>query len=295
MTQTKTGTLLCKLLLVAASTMVIFSCKKTDTPVAPKPPVISYNKKIVSVNVSQAIPTLIPDSSKGGSITQYSIYPGLPKGISLSQTNGTISGTPTDSLNPTRFIVTAYGPGGMGHDTITLSVGTVGFVYGTTGNYTFTIGAKDLNTTPLAPTALAGIFKEFFIDPNQSPNDLTTKTGFAFDKATGKISGTPTRLTNTTSEVPTPLMFVITGITQDNKAAYDTIYIAVNDIAPAGLLYTFRGSFSTGVGMGNVLSPLTSLGTAPSTVKKYVLAPGSNPAASRCAFGFFKGRDWTSV
>jgi hypothetical protein len=264
-----------RLLLVFSAAVLVFSCKKSDAPPAPKPPVISYNQKIVSVNVGQTIPTLVPDSSKGGSVTQYSVYPGLPKGISLNQVNGTISGTPSDSLNPTRFVITAYGPAGMGHDTITIAVGTVGFIYGTTGNYTFTIGSNVLATTPLAPTVLAGNFKKFFIDPNTNPNDLTSTTGLTFDETTGKISGTPRKLTSTT-EVPGALTFVITAITQDNKAAYDTIHITVNDVAPV-VSYTFRGAFAVGVPVGTALPPVVTLvpGTNYGTVIKYRLAPGS--------------------
>ena len=278
-THSKTFNYLHKLLLVLLPATVIFSCKKSDTKPAPKPPVISYNQKIVSVGVGQAIPTLVPDSSKGGSVTQYSIYPGLPKGLDLNQVNGVITGTPTDSLKPTRFIVTAYGPAGMGHDTLTISVGTVGFVYGTSGNYTFTIGAKDLATTPLAPTVLAGNFQKFFIDPNTNPNDLTTTTGLVFDQATGKISGVPNKLTSK-AEVSQALTFIITAITQDNKAAYDTIHVTVNDMTPVAN-YAFRGSFSVGVSVGTLLTPSVTLtpGILPGTnfgvVAKYRLAPNS--------------------
>ena len=84
-------------------------------------------------------------------------------------------------------------------------------------------------------------------------------------------------------------MFVISGITQDNKVAYDTIYITVNDVAPTGLMYTFRGSFSTGVGMGAALSPLTAQGSAPTTIKKYVLAPGSNALPAGVHLDSLKG------
>lgn len=274
-TQTKVQSCLIKISFVLVLSAVVFSCKKTDTTPVPKAPVISYNQKIVSVNVGEQIPTLIPDSSKGGSVTQYSIYPGLPKGLSLNQVNGVISGTPSDSLAPTRFIISAYSKIGIGHDTITIAVGTVGFVYGSTGNYVFTKGSTDLATTALAPTVLAGAFKKFFIDPNSSPNDLTSKTGLSFDQSTGKISGTPSRLTSVAgSEVPVPLTFVITGVTQDNKVAYDTIKITVNDVAPSSVAYNFKGSFNVNVAMGAALTP-TASGTGP--VVKYRLAPGSNP------------------
>ena len=273
MKQTKTQTCLSKLLLAMILTTVFFACKKSDSKPAPQTPVISYNQKIVSVKVGESIPTLIPDSSKGGSVTQYSIYPGLPKGLSLNQINGVITGTPSDSLNPTRFVISAYGPGGLGRDTITIAVGTVGFVYGTTGNFVFTKNSTDLATTALAPTVLAGTFKKFYLDPNST--DFNTKTGLNFDPATGKISGTPSKLTSA-SEVPTPYQLVVAGVTYDNKVAYDTINITINDAAPVTAGYAaFKGSYTVGVGMNTLLVPVAS--TTGPVVKYRLISPASLP------------------
>lgn len=274
-TQPKVQPYLSKILFFMVLSAAVFSCKKSDNTKPPSlAPVISYNQKIVSVNVGESIPALIPDSSKGGSVTQYSIYPGLPKGLSLNQANGVISGTPSDSLNPTRFIISAYGPGGLGRDTITVAVGTVGFVYGATGSYTFTLGSQDLSTTALTPTVLAGTFKKFFVDPNTT--DFTAKTGLSFDPATGKITGIPNQLTSKT-ETSAPYQLIVTGVTNDNKVAYDTLNITINDAVPV-VAYPFRGAFTQGVPMGGLLIPAVTTSLSGNLtlgkVIKYRLAPG---------------------
>ena len=58
-----------------------------------------------------------PDST-GGAIEEYSIQPLLPKGISIGKDNGVISGQASDTLSPTKFVVTATGPGGRASDTL---------------------------------------------------------------------------------------------------------------------------------------------------------------------------------
>ena len=254
-------------LLAVLAIALFFSCKK-DEVVVIKQPVISYQQKIISLAEDMAMTPLRPDST-GGVITEYSVSPSLPKGIVINKLNGVISGTPSDTLLPVKFIVTASGPGGIDTDTLVISVGTVAFNYGATPTFTFEINSTAINTTPLSPVILAGTFNQFFVSP--SPDSLTFKTGLKFNAATGQISGTPNKLTSTT-EVPTPVTFIITGISTSNKAASAPVSFIINDKKPA-FTYTFNGSFTVGTSVGTTLQP-TVLSTS-GVIKKYRLAPTS--------------------
>lgn len=266
-------------LLTMLTIALLFACKKSDN-VIPQRPVISYQQKIISVAVDVPMMPVRPDSS-GGAISEYSINPTLPKGVEINKANGVISGTPSDTLTPTRFIVTAKGPGGMANDTLMIAIGTVGFNYGMNSSYTFTNGDATLSTTPLAPTVVAGTFVRYMIS-SPYPDSLANKTGLSFDPSTGKISGTANRLTSTTAS-PVAAVFTITGITTNSKAASTTVSITVNDVAPA-FSYAFKGSLSTGVnyvdsssvaaGSPNIATPIVPTSTG-STIKAYRLAPNS--------------------
>jgi len=254
-------------LLALLTIAVLFSCKKDETVVI-KQPVISYSQKIISLAEDVAMTPLKPDST-GGVITEYSVSPSLPKGILINKLNGVISGTPSDTLLPVKFVVTATGPGGIDTDTLMISVGTVAFNYGTPATFTFEINSTAINTTPLSPVILAGNFNQFFVSP--SPDSLTFKTGLKFNAATGQISGTPNKLTSTT-EVPTPVTFIITGISISNKAASAPVSFIINDKKPA-FTYSFNGSFTVGTSVSTTLQP-TVLSTS-GVIKKYRLAPTS--------------------
>src|SRR5690349_7869021 len=186
----------------------VISCKKSDHQELQTKPVISYKQKIISVAEDVPMTAIKPDST-GGPITGFSVSPLMPKGIAFNKLNGEISGTPSDTLLPTRFIVTASGPGGAASDTITLSVGTVGFNYGTTGSFVFEKGT--VLSTPISPVVLAGTFRQFLIS-SPYPDSLTIKTGnLTFSPTTGQISGSATKLTST-NEIPVAAIFSITGI-----------------------------------------------------------------------------------
>ena len=254
--------------LVLLTIVVIYSCRKSDNPHFEAAPAISYQQKVISIPVDAPMIPVRPDST-GGTIDEYSIRPSLPKGISIGKYNGVISGQASDTLAPTKFVVTATGPGGMASDTLLLSIGTVAFSYGVNGTFILEKGTTELSTTPISPNILAGSFSQFFLSP--SPDHLSTKTGLTFNTQTGQISGTPTLLTSTT-EFPAPLTYTVTGISTGNKATSTVISFIINDKKPS-FTYTFSGSFTVGTSVGNTLSP-TKLSTS-GGISKYRLAPGS--------------------
>ena len=251
------------LLLIA----LIYSCKKSDNVYAPAP-VIAYQQKIISIPVDMPMIPVRPDST-GGAIEEYSVQPLLPKGISINRSNGVISGQASDTLSPTKFVVTATGPGGRASDTLLLSIGTIAFTYGVSGTFTFEKGSTELSTTPISPTILAGTFSQFFLNPSQ--DNLMTKTGLSFNTQSGQISGTPTQLTSTT-EIPTPYTYTVTGISTGNKAASTIINIFINDKKPS-FTYTFSGSYTVGTSVGTTLTPTKFSNSG--AIIKYRIAPGS--------------------
>src|SRR5688572_27014979 len=120
--------------LVLLTIVMIYSCRKSDNPHFEAAPAISYQQKVISIPVDAPMIPVRPDST-GGTIDEYSIRPSLPKGIFINKNSGVISGQASDTLAPTKFVVTATGPGGMASDTLLLSIGTVAFSYGVNGTF----------------------------------------------------------------------------------------------------------------------------------------------------------------
>ncbi|MCU7547888.1 putative Ig domain-containing protein [Chitinophagaceae bacterium LB-8] len=254
-------------LLTMLTIALLFACKKSED--VAKPPVIAYAQKIIVCSEDAPLLPVRPDST-GGAITEYSISPVLPKGIVIDKLSGVISGTPSDTLTPTQFVVKAMGPGGFDTDTLTLAIGTVGFNYGTTPTYTFELNSTALNTTPLSPTIIAGTFSRYFVSPYP---DSLSYYGLTFNPQTGQISGSPAKLTSST-EVPRPYTVTITGISSANKAASATISFILNDWKP-NFTYTFKGSFTAGTDIGPNLQPTLLTPSGLGLIKKYIIAPGS--------------------
>jgi hypothetical protein len=98
-----------------------------STPGVPAPSALSYPVAIAyespNYSFTVGLPSrVITPKISNGSITAWSASPALPQGLSLSATNGSISGTPTTAAAPATYVVTGVGPGGLSTVNLKLAV-----------------------------------------------------------------------------------------------------------------------------------------------------------------------------
>jgi len=85
-------------------------------------PTIAYPSPYYAFTANVQHATTIKPKAGGGAITSWSVTPALPAGLTLSTTDGTISGIPTAASAPTTYTVTAGNSGGSTTDTLTIAV-----------------------------------------------------------------------------------------------------------------------------------------------------------------------------
>ena len=85
---------------------------------------ISYNPGSQSLVKGTAMTTVMPTLS-GGPVSSWSISPALPAGLSISTSNGSISGTPTEVSSSAIYTITAINAGGSGTATVTIVVNDI--------------------------------------------------------------------------------------------------------------------------------------------------------------------------
>ena len=156
-------------------------------------------------------------SSEGGEVTDWSIEPPLPEGVSLHQIDGSLRGTPI-SVHPLReYVITAHNTGGSLSSTILIDVRDIpveGIGY---EPYQFDLRTGD-DIGQVVPTWHGGTPDTWEVNP-------PLPTGFAFDHYTGEISGTATLLqpwthhtvwaNNSGGPASTPLQFRVTSLPPD--------------------------------------------------------------------------------
>lgn len=186
--------------------------------IVPLPPdSIKYNSPITIVKGSAMQPQSSSfTTSGGGAITNYSISPELPPGLTINSSTGVISGTPTSILSTDGqiYYVIAENSAGKTSAPFMLLVKDLPPAINYTGDNVFTLGID----TALTVSSTGGEVKKYSISP-------ALPTGLVLDSITGKISGNPAALSAKTK-------YTVTARNYDNPVATKEFYLTVVDKKP---------------------------------------------------------------
>ncbi|MBT94138.1 MAG: hypothetical protein CMA60_04855, partial [Euryarchaeota archaeon] len=186
------------------------------------PSSIIYTPNSFTLTNGTAMTTAMPTSS-GGTVTSWSVLPSLPAGLSLDNTTGAISGTPTAITPSATYTITATNSGGSATAVVTIQVNMAPPSSITYSPSSITLVKDVAMTTPATPTSSGGPVSTWSISP-------TLPAGLSFSTANGSISGTPTEISSSTS-------YTITA-TNAGGTGTATVTIVVNDIAPSAVSYS---------------------------------------------------------
>ncbi|MEJ6665475.1 MAG: putative Ig domain-containing protein, partial [Euryarchaeota archaeon] len=239
-------------------------------------PVIAYSPNDLSMtnNTASSDLPLSPTITGLGAIVSWALdpaSPALPTGLSLSSSTGVLSGTPTELISKTMFIIRGTNTGGSTtaylNITVVDQVPTLAF----TPNDLDMINNTASSDLPLAPTITgAGDIVSWTIAPS-------LPDGLVFSTSTGTISGTPTALLVRTS-------FVISG-TNTGGTATAYLNITVVDQVPV-LTYAINDLDLTN---NTAMMPLLATLTGPGDIASWALV-GSLPTGLN--FGSTNGSVW---
>lgn len=177
-------------------------------------PSISYSPSYLSLATNVSMPTLTPTNT-GGAISSYSVSGTLPTGVSLDTSTGVVSGTPSANSARETFTVTATNATGSSSATLSLEVipavqPTISYPQST---YSFTL---DSTISTLIPVT-EGTFPTWSVSPS-------LPRGLSIDSQSGRITGTPTRVTATAS-------YTVTA-TNSAGSSTTTLQLTVAETAP---------------------------------------------------------------
>ena len=201
----------------AGSTTVPLVITINDAP----PGNLKYGTSSATYTKGADIPANTPTST-GGAVVSYSVSPELPAGLSLSDTTGVISGTPTSIAATATYSVTATNSGGTTSVPLTITVNDAppsNLKYGT-NPATYTKGAGILANTP---TSTGGAVVSYSVSPG-------LPAGLSLSATTGVISGTPTIIAATAT-------YSVTA-TNGGGTTSVPLSITVNDVPPSNLRYS---------------------------------------------------------
>jgi hypothetical protein len=152
----------------------------------PPPSGLSYSPSSASGTVGTAIGSLTPTVT--GTVTSYSVSPALPLGLSLDESSGVISGTPSAVASTADYTVTATNGTGSTTETVTIEVAAA------------PVGSTFAGAYPSASMT------------DVAPNGLTYLANYAF----GGNEATPATLPVQDTSDPTKLRLVVVFRTDDS-------------------------------------------------------------------------------
>ena len=181
------------------------------------PSALSYESPLTAM-VGTAITALAPTVT--GSVTSYSVSPGLPAGLSLDSTRGVITGTPTAAATQAAYTLTAKNS--YGSTTFSLLI-TVKIAPPSALSYPspqmYPAGTA---IEPLMPSSAGGPVAKYSVAPALPP-------GLAINSSTGEITGSPT----------TPVATAVYVVTAQNAAgvtSFDLSLAVITVTATPGTL-----------------------------------------------------------
>ncbi|WP_429448949.1 kelch repeat-containing protein [Paraburkholderia sp. 40] len=190
---------------------------------APPSGLTERETSVVCVQGNEIIPNL--PSSSGGAITNYSVFPPLPAGLTLDRVSGAITGTPSGTSNAAVYTITGSNAGGSTTARVQIEVEDVAMAPDTleyldsSTNY-----VTNAPITPDTPIATGGEITQYTVSPPLPP-------GLTLDPQTGVITGTPM------TPAP-PMVYTVTGSNGvDTVETQITIGVDAQAQPPMGLAY----------------------------------------------------------
>ncbi|AVA34317.1 N-acetylneuraminic acid mutarotase [Cupriavidus metallidurans] len=167
-------------------------------------------------------------SNSGGAISQCTVSPPLPPGLSLDPQSCTISGTPTGDSHATVYTITASNAAGSSTTRVEIEVKDVPIAPdGLDYLDRSVIYPANAPITPNTPISTGGEITQYSVSP-------ALPAGLAIDPQTGVITGTPTAVTASA-------VYTVTGANSvDSVQALLTIEVAAVAVPPVGLVYVDR-------------------------------------------------------
>ncbi|MED5486295.1 MAG: ELWxxDGT repeat protein [Candidatus Thermoplasmatota archaeon] len=239
--------------------------------VSPTAPTLSYSGTRTLEKGDTMVPWT-PSVTGQNYLQSITVTPALPLGLTLDQSNGTISGTPVNNMTSTQFSIVACNSWGVcgAAETITLVINEplASPVWG--GNNTLAF-ARDVTVRECPVTSGGGMVATWSISSTPS-----LPFGLAFNTTTGCFEGTPLLYSNAQNYT----------VTAQNSGGSTAVVVSIN-ITGAGIGLTYPTGSLT-LENGTAMQPIAGQTTG-DNAQSWAISP-SLPAG--LYFGSTNGTIW---